>query len=70
MALGDDAFITVTCQSCGQKTDLKISWLKANNHFFCSCGDRVEVDSERLLKAHERIERQLKVMFDEYMNRR
>jgi hypothetical protein len=70
IALGDDATIPVVCPSCGAKTELEVRWLKAVDHFICSCSTRVEVDADKLVKAHERIERQIKAMFDEFMKRR
>ena len=42
----DGQSVEIPCPSCGHKTAKTVGWLKANHHFTCRCGARIEIKDQ------------------------
>lgn len=44
----DQQEVTITCDGCRRRTVQSYRWLKSNAQFTCTCGDDVDLRTQRL----------------------
>jgi hypothetical protein len=58
--LFDDAYIVISCPSCGDHTPKTLRWHKASTEFGCpNCGIGVDIDGVEVRTALDRVEKSL-----------
>jgi hypothetical protein len=63
MMLDDDAAVPIPCPACGNKIERTVDWLKSNEHVICNCGNRINVDANKVIAGIEKVERLLHATF-------
>jgi hypothetical protein len=63
MMLDDDAAVPNSCPACGNKIEKTVDWLKSNEQVICNCGNRINVDANKVIAGIEKVERLLHATF-------
>jgi len=53
----DAHILELPCPGYGAKSPQPIAWLKANDHFVCSCGARVDLEKSNFMTGMEEVDR-------------
>ncbi len=49
--------VELPCPVCGAKVSQSLGWIKANDHFVCSCGTRVDLEKSNFMPGMAEIDR-------------
>lgn len=59
----DNAPFTFSCPKCGHKIEKTVGWIESNRHYTCTCGQRIDFDTDEFRQSEANVERALKNAF-------